>query len=156
MSHIHQRLSELGISLPPPREPAFSYVPTAIFGDFCFLNGQLPWTEGSGLITGTLGKDCSIDLGRDAARLCILNGLSVLKRDLNDLTRISRVIKMTGFVACVDGFHHQPKVIDAASNLLVDIFGEAGQHARSAVGVCQLPRGVPVEIELILGLQSRG
>ena len=128
-------------------------MPTAIFGDFCFLSGQLPWTEGSGLITGTLGKDCSIDLGRDAARLCILNGLSVLRRDLNDLTRISRVVKMTGFVACVDGFHDQPKVIDAASNLLVDIFGEVGKHARSAVGVRQLPRGVPVEIELILGLQ---
>jgi len=153
---IEARLTELGLSLPPPRAPAFSYVPVVLQGDLAWVSGQLPWHADGTLPTGKLGANVSIDAGREAARWCILNGLSVLKQTLGSLDRITRVVKLTGFVGSASGFVDQPKVVDGASELMLEIFQEAGRHARSAVGMAELPRGVPIEVEFVVAVRSAG
>ena len=117
------------------------------------MSGQLPWRLDGSLPQGKLGAEVSLEQGQEAARLCVLNALSVLKSELGSLDRIARVIKLTGFVASASGFVNQPRVIDGASNLMLEIFAQAGQHARSAVGVAELPRSVPVEIEFVFALK---
>lgn len=149
---IEQRLSELGITLPEAAMPAFQYVPVTLFDRIAFVSGQLP-RQGETLITGKVGAEVSLDRAREAASLCVIQGLACLKQALGSLDRIERILKVTGFVASAPMFNLQPKVIDAASELLVEVFGEGGRHARSAVGVAELPRNVCVEIELIVGLQ---
>ncbi|MCO6415777.1 RidA family protein [Siccirubricoccus sp. KC 17139] len=144
---IAQRLATLGLTLPAPRKPAFGYVPVAVENGLAWVSGQLPW-EGEGLLAqGQLGAGIDVDAGRAVARCCLLNGLAVLEQALGSLDRVKRVVKVTGFVSSAPGFYEQPAVVDGASTLLVEIFGEAGRHARSAVGVASLPRNVPVEIE---------
>ena len=149
---IDEKLAELGIELPFPAKPAFQYVPVTIHERLAFVSGQLP-RRGDALVTGKVGGEVSLDQAREAARLCILQGLACLNQALGSLERVDKILKITGFVASAPGFNEQPKVIDAASELLVELFGEAGRHARSAVGVAELPRNAAVEIELIASLR---
>jgi len=153
---MSNRLQTLGIELPAPREPAFSYSAVVIDNGLAWVSGQLPWLDGSNSLvySGRLGEHVNVTEGKSCARACILNGLAVLEKTSGSLDRIERVIKLVGYVASAKDFHEQPAVIDAASNLLVEIFGDAGTHARSAVGVAQLPRGAPVEIELVVRLRG--
>ena len=115
-------------------------------------SGQLPRIDGALTCTGTLGLDVTVEEGAEAARVCALNALSVLRAELGTLDRITRVLTVTGFVASAPGFHEQPAVIDGASRVLYEIFGDAGRHTRSAVGVAALPRGGAVEIEVTVAL----
>jgi len=151
---IERRLEELGIALPAPRAPAFSYVPVAVQGGLAWVSGQLPWGPDGVLSRGKLGADASVEDGKRAARLCVLNGLSVLKEAIGSLDRVERIVKVVGFVTSASGFVEQPAVVDGASALFGEIFGEAGRHARSAVGVAELPRGAPVEIEFVVAVRS--
>lgn len=146
---IEQRLRHLGIVLPPPRPPAFGYVPVVVENGLAWVSGQLPW-DGDGLMAkGRLGEGVDVETGRAVARCCLLNGLSVLREALGTLDRVKRMVKVVGFVSSAPGFFDQPAVVDGASRAIAEIFGEAGKHARSAVGVAALPRDVPVEIEFV-------
>ena len=151
---IEARLSELRLVLPAPRTPAYSYVPVVVEGGLAWVSGQLPWRLDELRATGKLGAAVDLATGQDCARLCLLNGLAVLQQALGSLDRVQRIVKVTGFVASASGFADQPKVVDAASTLLLEIFGEAGRHARSAVGVAELPRDVPVEIEFVAAVRA--
>jgi enamine deaminase RidA (YjgF/YER057c/UK114 family) len=151
---FEQTLTALGIVLPGPPAPKFNYVPVVVHGDVAYVSGQLPWIrDGALLAVGRVGDDVDLETAQRAARQCALQGLACLRQALGTLDRVTRVLKVTGFVASGQGFRDQPRVIDAASNLLVEVFGEAGQHARSAVGVAELPRGAPVELELVVALR---
>ncbi len=152
---IEERLRELGIRLPAARVPAFQYQAVLQHGDTAYVSGQLPWDGKCGLITGKLGAQLDLVQGAAAARACMLQALAALYVALGSLDRIERVLKLTGFVASAPGFIEQPKVIDAASGLLIEVFGDAGRHARSAVGVAELPRGAAVEIELIVAVRAQ-
>ncbi len=149
---IEQRLAELGIVLPPPRPPAFGYVAVAVEDGLAWVSGQLPW-DGDGLLAqGRLGAEVDAETGRLVARCCVLNGLGVLRQALGSLDRVRRIVKLVGFVSSAPGFYAQPAVVDGASQVLTEIFGEAGRHARSAVGVAALPRDVPVEVEFVAAI----
>jgi len=149
---IEEKMAELGIELPAAATPAFQYVPVTVHERLAFVSGQLP-RRGETIVTGKAGGEVDLEQAREAARLCILQALACLKQFLGSLERVDKILKITGFVASAPGFNQQPKVIDAASDLLVQIFGEAGRHARSAVGVAELPRNAAVEIELIVSLR---
>ena len=153
MSIVNDRLAALGLVLPAPKKPAFEYVAVASHGDVAYVSGQLPWLDAEHVISGKVGGDCSLEKAQEAARLCTLFALAALDQQLGNLDAIERILKVTGFVASAAGFSAQPKVIDAASKLLGEIFGEKGRHARSAVGVAELPRGAAVEIEFIVALR---
>jgi enamine deaminase RidA (YjgF/YER057c/UK114 family) len=147
---IEARLKELGIVLPTPPAPAANYVPYAIGGNLAFIAGQIPFVDGEVRHKGRLGAEFSVEQGREIARICALNVLAQAKAACGgDLDRVKRCLKVVGFVACVDGFDRQPEVMNGASDLLVEVLGEAGRHARSAVGTNALPRNVPVEVEAI-------
>ncbi len=146
-----ERLEELGISLPEPVTPLAAYVPCVRTGDLVFVSGQVPLVEGRPGWTGRLGtSDLTLDDGVQAARRCAINVVAALKRELDDLSRVRRVVKVNGYVASDPGFTDQPKVVNGASELFAEVFGDAGRHARAAVGVASLPMGVPVELEAIV------
>jgi enamine deaminase RidA (YjgF/YER057c/UK114 family) len=147
---VADRLDELGLVLPPVAAPAGAYVPAVASGDLVFTSGQLPFLDGTLARTGVLGDDVSVEDAADLAALCALNALAAVAEVLGGLDRVVRVVKVTGFVASAPGFAQQPAVINGASNLLVDVFGEHGRHARSAVGVAALPLSSPVEVELVV------
>jgi len=147
---VADRLDELGLVLPPVAAPAGAYVPAVASGDLVFTSGQLPFLDGVLARTGVLGDDVSVEEAADLAALCALNALAAVADVLGGLDRVVRVVKVTGFVASAPGFAQQPAVINGASNLLVDLFGEHGRHARSAVGVAALPLSSPVEVELVV------
>lgn len=144
---IEEKLASLDISLPIPAEPVGSYLPVVVSGNLAFVAGQIP-IEGN--TVKFKGKVESIELGQEAARLCTLNALAQLKSSLGSLDKVKRVIKVTGFVNCEPSFIDHAKVIDGASDLLVNIFGEKGKHARAAVGVIGLPLDSTVEMEFIV------
>lgn len=150
---INDRLHELGIELPTPAQPVFNYVPFTIWNDVLYLAGQVPKEGDEVRIVGHVGGEVSLADAQRAACICTLQGLGWAREALGELERVERVLRVTGFVNSSPDFVDQPKVLDAASKLLVDIFGERGQHARSAVGVASLPRGSAVEIELTLGIR---
>lgn len=150
---IADRLAELGLVLPAPTPPRFAYVPVVVHDGLAWVAGQLPWVNGQLPCTGLVGRHVSIEQAAEAARLCTLQALAQLHQALGNLDRIERFVKLTGFVASAPGFGDQPRVMDAASQLLQDVFGEAGRHARSAVGVAELPRGTPVEIEFVAAVR---
>ena len=152
---IEEKLAALGLALPQPAQPAFAYVPVTIHRSTAYVSGQLPKVDGEVRCTGKVGAEVSVEEAGQAARVCILQGLACLKATLGTLARVERVLKVTGFVASASGFNRQPEVIDAASGLLIDLFGEAGRHARSAVGVAELPRNAAVEIEMIIAIKER-
>ncbi len=143
------RLKELGIDLPPAARPVASYVPVVVSGSFAFVSGQVPLQDGAPSVTGRLGGGVDVDAGNAAARQCALQALAALRAELGSLARIRRIVRVGVFVASAPGFTDQPKVGNGASDLLVEVFGEAGRHARAAVGVAELPLGVPVEVELV-------
>lgn len=146
---LETRLAELGLSLPDAPTPAANYVPWVITGNQVFVSGQISQNK-AGLIRGKLGADLSTEQGADAARTCALSLLAQLRAAVDgDLSRLKRVVKLVGFVNCTQDFTDQPKVINGASDLLVDLLGDTGRHARSAVGAPSLPLGVAVEIEAI-------
>ena len=147
------RLRELGLELPPVPKPAGSYVPAVRAGAFLFTAGQLPWEDGELRIKGKVGDAVTPEEARRAARLCALNALAAVAAQTGGLGNVRRVAKVTGFVASAPGFNGQPAVINGASDLLGEVFGEAGIHARSAVGVAELPLDAPVEVELIVELE---
>lgn len=146
---IEQRLRDLGITLPPPRAPTFDYVPVVVEGGLAWVSGQIPWDGDRLMAKGRLGDALDVEAGRAVARCCLLNGLAVLRQELGSLDRVKRMVKVVGFVSSAPGFYDQPMVLDGASRLIAEIFGDAGRHARSAVGVAALPRDVPVEIEFV-------
>ncbi|GAJ95990.1 RidA family protein [Agrobacterium rhizogenes] len=148
---IEGRLKELGIVLPQAAAPAANYVPYVISGNLLYLSGQLPTENGKVGVTGHLGKDVDVAGGQRAAELCAINILAQAKAALDgDLSRIKRLIKLNGFVASVPEFVEQHLVINGASNLLANVLGEAGKHARAAVGMAALPLNAAVEIDAIL------
>jgi enamine deaminase RidA (YjgF/YER057c/UK114 family) len=150
MSALDDRLTELGITIPSVAAPAGAYVSAIITGNLVFTAGQLPFVAGELPATGKVGASVSPEQAKELAALCVLNGLAAAKGVLGSLDRITRVIKVVGFVASDPSFTGQPGVINGASELLGQIFGEAGAHARSAVGVAVLPLDSPVEVELIV------
>ncbi|HEY2645022.1 MAG TPA: RidA family protein [Galbitalea sp.] len=149
MSVLDERLSELGLTIPPVPKPAGAYIPAIISGNLLFTAGQLPSVGGQLPATGKVGAEVTAEAANELARTCVLNGLAAAQGVLGSLDRITRVVKVVGFVASAPSFTAQPGVINGASELLGDIFGEAGQHARSAVGVAVLPLDSPVEIEFV-------
>ena len=144
------RLKELRIELPAAPQPVANYVPVVRVGDLLFLSGVLPSKEGQLVMTGKLGAEVSIEQGVAAAKLAVLNALAIVKAEAGSLDRVKRIVKMVGHIASAPGFTDQPPVLNGASDLLVAVFGEAGRHARVAVGAAELPRRAPIEIELIV------
>ena len=144
------RLRELHIELPSPPKPVASYVPAVRSGNLLFLSGVLPFRDGQLTLTGKVGREVTPDQGRDAARTAVLNALAIARQELGALDRIKKMVRMVGHVASAEGFVQQPAVINGASDLLIQIFGEAGRHARVAVGAAELPLNSPVELELII------
>lgn len=149
------RLRELGYDLPEVPQPAGSYVPAVRVGGLIFTAGQLPFQGGSLLHTGKVGDAVDVEEAQDAARLCALNALAAVVTEVGGLDEINRIVKVTGYVASADGFTRQPEVLNGASDFLGEVFGEAGKHVRSAVGVAELPLNAPVEVEIVAAVGGR-
>ena len=144
------KLKELGLTLVQPPKPVASYIPTLIISDLLFTSGTLPLQDGKVIYTGKMGEGKNtLETGYEASKLATLNSLSAVKETLGSLSKIKRIVKVTGFVNSSTGFTDQPKVINGASDLLVSVFGEKGKHVRSAIGVAELPLNALVEIEFI-------
>ena len=143
------RLRETGLELPPPFS-AGSYVSAVSAGDLVFVSGSGPQLPGGGFVTGKVGADVDVDQAKEAARLCALASLTALQSEIGDLERVTRIVKLLGFVNSAPGFGEQPKVIDGASGLLISLFGDRGRHARSAIGVAELPFNIAVEVEMVV------
>lgn len=152
-SKIEQRLQELGIELPTPAAPAANYVPFVKSGNLLFVSGQVPMGRSGVEFVGKLGAGMSLEDGQKAARLCAINLLAQAKMAVGSLDQVMRCVKLTGFVNSAPDFGDQPKVINGASDLFVEVLGEAGRHSRSAVGVAALPFGVAVEVEGIFEIE---
>ncbi len=146
---IDRRLAELKIELPKAAIPVANYVPVVVTGNLAFVSGQVTVWNGEFQYKGRLGAEFAVEDGQKAARMCALNAIAQLKHALGDLDRIKRCVKLVVFINSADGFTDQPKVANGASDLMVEVFGEAGKHARSAVGVNVLPLNVAVEVEAI-------
>jgi len=147
------RLAELGLTLPTVAAPVAAYVPTVRTGNLVWTSGQLPFVDGSLPITGKVGAEVEAGRAQELARTCALNALAAIAAEIGDLDRVRRVVKVVGFVASAPGFFGQPGVINGASELLGQVFGEAGRHARSAVGVAVLPLDAPVEVEVVVEVE---
>lgn len=150
------RLRELGLELPPVPQPAGSYVPATRAGALIFTAGQLPLTDGKLPLTGKVGDAVSVEQAHGAARTCALNAVAAASEAAGGLRNLREIVKVTGFVASAPGFNGQPDVINGASELLGEIFGDAGLHARSAVGVSELPLDAPVEVEIVASFDPTG
>lgn len=150
---IEQRLNELGLQLPEPAAPVAAYVPAVEAGGLLYISGQVSQRDGQ-RITGRLGEDLDLEAGRDAARSCGIMLLAQMKAALGSLDRVVRVVKLGVFVNSTSDFTDQPKVADGCSLLMADVFGEAGRHARSAVGVPSLPLGVAVEVDAVVAVRD--
>ena len=150
MSTIDERLTELGITLPTVVPPVAAYIPAVVTGNLVYTSGQLPMVDGALPATGKLGAGVSDEQGKQLARQCALNGLAAVASVIGSLDRVTRIVKVVGFVASDPAYTGQPGVINGASEILGEIFGDAGVHARSAVGVAVLPLDSPVEVELIV------
>ena len=148
------RLTELGITLPAPATPRGLYTPAVRSGNLIYVSGQLPTVEGNLLHTGKLGGEVTVEQGQACARQAALNALAIANAELGSLDAVARVVKMTVFVASAAGFYEQPLVANGASQLLIDLFGDRGRHARVAVGAASLPINAPVEVELTLEIAT--
>lgn len=151
---IENRIKELDIELPVAPAPAGSYVPAVTAGNMVFVSGQLPSINGEVKYLGKVGKDLTLEEATQGAKLCIINALAVLKTHLGSLEKIEQIVRVGGFVNSSDGFTMQPKVINGASDFLVEVFGEKGKHARAAVGVNELPLNAAVEVEMTVLLKA--
>jgi enamine deaminase RidA (YjgF/YER057c/UK114 family) len=145
-----QKLRDLGLTLPAPPKPVATYVPVVRVRDLLFLSGVLPMRDGQLIMTGKIGAGLSVEQGQEAAKVAALNALAIVNSEAGSLDRVKQIVKMVGHIASASGFTDQPLVLNGASDLFVAIFGEAGRHARVAVGAAELPRQAPVEIELIV------
>ena len=149
-----ERLAQLGLAVPAVAKPVAAYVPATRSGSLVFTSGQLPTIDGKLSATGKVGAEVSAEEAKQLAERCALNALAAVKSEIGELSRVRRVVKVVGFVASAPGFTGQPAVINGASELLGKVFGEAGAHARSAVGVAVLPLDAPVEVELTVEIDS--
>ena len=148
----HARLAELGIRLPPVAAPVAAYIPAVRTGQLVLTSGQLPFVDGGLRRTGKVGGSVDVEAAAADAKVCALNGLAAID-ELVGLDEVARVVRVVGYVASAEGFTGQPRVVNGASELLAKIFGDAGRHARSAIGVAELPLGAPVEVELTVELR---
>lgn len=153
MSIIEARLKELGVSLPSPPMPVASYVPVTISGKMVFVSGQIPIADGAVKYVGKLGVDVPLETGQAAAQLCAINILAQLKGAIGDLDKVVKCLRLGVFVNAAPDYTQHPEVANGASDLIAAVFGEAGKHARAAVGVGSLPRGVAVEVEALFEIQ---
>ena len=151
---IELKLQELGLTLPEPAKPVAAYVPAVQVSGTVYTSGQIPLVKGEVKYKGKLGQEFTVEEGYEAAKICALNCLAAAKGVIGNLDRIEKVIKVVGFVNSAPGFTDQPKVVNGASELLGKVFGPAGEHARSAVGVAELPLGVAVEVEMIFQIKA--
>jgi enamine deaminase RidA (YjgF/YER057c/UK114 family) len=151
---IEDRLRELSIEIPTPPNPAGSYIPVVTTGNLAFVSGQIPMKDGKVIVEGKVPEKQSLDSAREAAKICIINGLAQLKANLGSLDKITKFVRISGFVNSSQDFTEQPKVINAASDLLVEIFGDMAKHSRIAVGVASLPLNSTVEIDMIVEYSS--
>lgn len=149
---IEGRLKALGIELPPVPTPAANYVPFVISGKQIFVSGQIPVTPAGVQYVGKVGGEISVEDGQKAARICAINILAILKSAAGDLDRIGRIVKLVGFVNTAPDFNEPQRIVNGASDLIVEVFGDKGRHARSAIGVATLPFGVAVEVEAVAEL----
>ena len=149
-----QELKARGLELPPPPAPKGAYVPVVLHHHEAWVSGMLPLREGALLARGLVGGDVSVERGKEAARWAALNGLAALRQALGSLDRVERVLRVGVFVASAPGFTAQPEVANGASELLVEVFGEAGRHARTAIGAARLPLDTPVEVEMVVALRE--
>lgn len=147
---VEEKLKEMGFTIPETVKPLAAYIPALRTGDFVYTSGQVPFEKGKLKYIGKVGSDLSIEEGQKAAELCALNALSAIKTEIEDLNKIERIVKVTVFVNSASGFTDQPKVANGASEFLGKLFGEAGKHVRSAVGVSELPVNSAVEVEMIV------
>ena len=147
---IEERLAELGIILPPAAQPVASYIPVKVVGDLAWVAGQIPMQDGAVTVAGKVGGEVTIDDANAGARRCALQALSALRAALGTLDRVKGIVKLDVFVASATGFTDHPKVANGASDLLVEVFGDEGRHARAAVGVPELPLGAAVEVALLV------
>ena len=147
---IEDRLRELLIEIPTPPNPAGSYIPVVTTGNLAFVSGQIPMKEGKVVFEGKVPNVQSLDSAREAAKICIINALAQLKANLGSLDKITKIVRISGFVNSAPDFVEQPKVINAASDLLIDIFGDMAKHSRIAVGVASLPLNSTVEIDMVV------
>jgi len=150
---VEQKIKELGLTLPTPPNPVANYVRTVQTGNLLFVSGHGPYDDGVVKTSGKVGRDLTLEEGYQAARSTALNCLASIKAAVGDLDNIERIVKLLGMVNCTEDFKDPPKVINGCSDLLVEIFGESGRHARSAVGMQALPNQIPVEIEMILEIK---
>ncbi len=150
---VEAKIAEMGLSLPGAPAPIANYVRTVRAGNLLFVSGHGPFRDGKAQFVGKVGKELSVEEGYKSAQLVCLNCLASVKEALGDLDRVKRVVKLLGMVNCTPEFGNQPEVINGASDLLVNLYGDAGRHARSAVGMGALPRGISVEIEMVLEVE---
>jgi len=147
---VEAKLAELGLTLPPVAAPVAAYVPAVRSGDLVWTSGQLPFVDGQLSTMGKVGAEVDPETAQGLARICALNAIAAVAAEIGDLDRVRRVVKVVGFVASAPDFTGQPGVVNGASGLLGDVFGDAGRHARSAVGVAVLPLDAPVEVEVVV------
>jgi len=150
---IEAKLESMGYKVPEAPKPVAAYVPAVQAGNLIFTSGQLPTVNGELKAKGQVGGDVSVETAYEAARYCALNCLAVVKSLVGDLDRVKRIVKVVGFVNSAPGFNAQPKVVNGASEFLVEVFGDAGKHARSAVGAAGLPLDAPVEVEMVVEVE---
>lgn len=153
MSGPNERLAELGLTLPAVVAPVAAYVPTARTGSLVWTSGQLPFVDGKLSVTGKVGGEVDPETAKQLARTCALNALAAIAAEVGDLEKVRKVVKVVGFVASAPAFFGQPGVINGASELLGEVFGDNGKHARSAVGVAVLPLDAPVEVEVVVEVE---
>jgi enamine deaminase RidA (YjgF/YER057c/UK114 family) len=153
MGYVESKIEQIGLTLPDAPKPVAAYIPAKQTGNLVFTAGQLPMVNGELISKGLLGQDVEIDEANKAARICTLNALAAIKGVIGDLDRIKQIVRVVGYVASVPTFTQQPAVVNGASELLLEIFGENGKHARSAVGMAVLPLNASVEIELTVEVE---
>lgn len=152
--HVEDKLTQLGLVLPSPGPPAGNYVGAVLVGDLLFVSGHGPRRADHSYMTGKVGRDLTTEQAYEAAKVVMLNCLASVKRAIGDLDRVKRIVKLFGMVNCTADFIEQPQVINGASDLLVELYGESGRHARSAVGMQQLPMNIAVEVEMIVAVNN--
>ena len=153
MTTPEERIAELGLELPPVAAPVAAYVPAVRTGSYVYTSGQLPMAEGALLASGKVGAEVSPEQAKELAQRCALNALAAVRAEIGDLSAVRRVVKVVGFVASTPEFTGQPGVVNGASELLGEVFGDRGVHARSAVGVAALPLDAPVEVEIVVEVE---
>ncbi|MHA1723188.1 MAG: RidA family protein [Candidatus Baldrarchaeia archaeon] len=151
---VEKKLESLGLSLPKPPKPVAAYIPAVKTGNVIFISGQIPVVEGKVRYKGKVGQDISVEEGYEAAKICALNALSIIKDIVGSLDKVKRIVRIVGYVNCTEDFEEPHKVVNGASEFLVKIFGEKGRHARLALGSNALPLGAAIELEMIVEVEE--